>query len=55
MISGLPHSGVSYFFVPQIYNTSTANNLLAAHKIACPNFKSYVRNLLEFVEKNPNL
>ncbi|MBA3335773.1 MAG: SDR family oxidoreductase [Acidobacteria bacterium] len=55
MFSGLPHSGVSYFFVPQIYNTNTANNLLAAHKIACPNFKSYVRNLLEFVEKNPNL
>lgn len=54
MLSGLPHSGVSYFFVPQIYDTSAANNLLTAHNIGCPNFKSYVRNLLEFVEKNPN-
>jgi len=54
-MSGLPHSGVPYFFVPQTYDTSIANELLAAHGIACPNFKSYVRNLLEFVEKNPRL
>jgi len=55
LVSGLPHSGVSYFFVPQIYDTNVANKLLAAHNIGCPNFKSYVGNLLEFVEKNPNL
>ncbi|MDQ3751035.1 MAG: SDR family oxidoreductase, partial [Acidobacteriota bacterium] len=54
-MSGLPHSGVPYFFVPQTYDTSTANELLAAHDITCPNFKSYVKNLLEFVEKNPRL
>jgi uncharacterized protein YbjT (DUF2867 family) len=54
-ISGLPHSGVSYFFLPQAYDTNQANELLAAHDITCPNFKSYVGNLLKFVEKNPKL
>jgi len=55
MISGLPHSGVPYFFLPQIYDTSLSQEFLAAHGIACPNFKSYVENLLAFVEKNPKL
>ncbi|MBA2605968.1 MAG: SDR family oxidoreductase [Acidobacteriota bacterium] len=55
LVSGLPHSGVSYFFVPQVYDTSAANKLLAPHNIGCPNFKSYIENLLEFVKKNPNL
>jgi len=54
-MSGLPHSGVPYFFVPQSYDTSLANELLAPHNIACPNFNSYVRNLIKFVEKYPNL
>ncbi len=55
MMSGLPHSGVPYFFLSQTYDTSVANKFLAAHNIACPNFKTYVKNLLEFVEKNPKL
>jgi nucleoside-diphosphate-sugar epimerase len=55
LLSGLPHSGVPYFFVPQTYNTSLANKLLASHNIACPNFKSYVNNLLKFVEEHPKL
>ena len=55
LLSGLPHSGVPYFFVPQTYDTSRADKLLASHDIACPNFKSYVKNLLEFVEKHPKL
>ncbi len=54
-VSGLPHSGVTYFFLPQTYDTSAAAKLLAAHRIACPSFKSYVKNLLKFVEKNPKL
>ena len=54
-VSGLPHSGVTYFFLPQTFDTSAANKLLAAHGIACPGFKSYVKNLLQFVEKNPKL
>jgi thioester reductase-like protein len=54
-MSGLPHSGVPYFFVPQTYDTSIADELLASHNIACPNFNSYVKNLIRFVEKHPNL
>ena len=55
LMSGLPHSGVPYFFISQTYDTSEANKFLAAHNIACPNFKTYVKNLLQFVEKNPKL
>jgi len=55
LMSGLPHSGVPYFFVPQTYDISAGSELLAAHDITCPNFKSYVENLLKFVEKNPRL
>lgn len=55
LMSGMPHSGVPYFFLPQMYDTSVSQKFLAAHGIACPNFKSYVKNLLAFVEKNPKL
>lgn len=55
MMSGLPHSGVPYFFVPQTYDTSVADELLSAHDIACPHFRSYVKNLLEFVRQHPKL
>ncbi len=54
-ISGLPHSSVPYFFVPQTYDTTVANELLSKHNITCPNFQSYVKNMLKFVEKYPNL
>lgn len=54
-LTGLPFPAVPYFFVPQTYDTSVAENLLASHNIACPNFRDYVKNLLEFVEKNPKL
>ncbi len=55
VISGLPFPSVPYFFVPQTYDTSVADELLAAHNIVCPNFKSYVGNLLRFVEQHPKL
>ncbi|CAN5625451.1 SDR family oxidoreductase [soil metagenome] len=55
LMSGLPHSGVTYFFVPQTYDTSVADELLFAHNIACPDFRSYVKNLLKFVAENPRL
>jgi thioester reductase-like protein len=55
LMSGLPHSGVPYFFVPQTYDTSIADELLSAHDITCPNFNSYVGNLLSFVKKYPKL
>lgn len=54
-ISGLPLSGVPYFFLSQTYDTSIANELLAAHNVACPSFKSYAKNLVKFVEKHPKL
>ncbi len=54
-LSGLPHSGVPYFFVPQTYDTSVADELLFEHNIACPDFRSYVKNLLKFVAENPRL
>jgi nucleoside-diphosphate-sugar epimerase len=54
-LTGLPHSGVPYFFLSQTYDTSVAGELLSAHGISCPDFPSYVKNLLGFVEKNPSL
>lgn len=54
-ITGLPLSGVPYFFLSQTYDTSVAAELLAPHNIACPGFESYVKNLLKFVETHPVL
>lgn len=55
IFSGLPLSGVPYFFVPQTYDTNISGELLSKYSVACPNFKDYVKNLLKFVEENPNL
>lgn len=54
-ITGLPHAGVPYFFLSQTYDTSVADELLAKHGIKCPDFRDYVPNLLDFVEKYPRL
>jgi thioester reductase-like protein len=54
-LTGLPLSAVPYFFVPQTYDTSDAEKLLKTYNIACPDFRAYVENLLDFVEKNPKL
>jgi nucleoside-diphosphate-sugar epimerase len=54
-ITGLPHYGVPYFFISQTYNTQISEELLLAHGISCPDFRSYVKNLVSFVEKNPQL
>jgi nucleoside-diphosphate-sugar epimerase len=54
-VTGLPLAGVPYFFISQTYDTTVADGLLSNHNIACPNFRSYVKNLLKFVEKNPSL
>lgn len=55
MISGLPHTGVPYFFVPQTYNTDFSRELLAKNGVVCPNFKSYVKVLINFMKKHPKL
>ena len=54
-LTGLPHSGVPYFFIPQTYDTAIADELLSAHGIECPPFSDYVGNLVAFVEKHPKL
>lgn len=54
-VTGLPHSAVPYFFLEQTYDTSFADELLAAHNVACPPFSSYIKNLIEFLKKNPTL
>jgi nucleoside-diphosphate-sugar epimerase len=54
-ITGLPIHGVPYFFISQTYDTATADELLASHDVKCPNFKTYVANLLKFVDENPQL
>ena len=54
-MTGLPLPAVPYFFVPQTYDTSVSEKLLAPYKIACPNFRNYIKNLLKFVEENPKL
>jgi nucleoside-diphosphate-sugar epimerase len=54
-ITGLPIHGVPYFFIEQTYDTSIADELLAAHDVKCPDFRDYVANLLKFVEENPEL
>lgn len=53
--TGLPHSAVPYFFISQSYDTSVADRLLAKYGIACPNFRDYVGNLLDFVAEHPEL
>jgi len=54
-LTGLPHSGVPYFFLSQTYDTGVADELLKKHGIRCPNFRDYAGNLLEFVETHPRL
>ena len=55
VITGLPHSGVPYFFVSQNYDTGIADRLLDAHGIKCPRFGDYVGNLLDFVDEFPTV
>jgi thioester reductase-like protein len=55
LLTGLPHSGVPYFFIPQTYDTKVADELLLPHGVACPAFDSYVKNLVTFVEEHPKI
>jgi thioester reductase-like protein len=52
-ITGLPHHAVPYFFVRQLYETTQAQELLAAHGIQCPSFESYVDRIVDFAHKHP--
>jgi thioester reductase-like protein len=54
-MTGLPHSGVPYFFVAQTYDTEAADSLLKKHGMICPSFSDYAKNLLAFVKKHPTV
>lgn len=54
-LTGLPHSGVPYFFIKQEYDTSIADQLLVPYGVRCPNFREYVGNLIQFVRSHPRL
>ncbi len=54
-LTGLPHSAVPYFFVPQTYDTKVASELLAKYNIECPRFEDYLPNLLDFLKRHPKL
>ena len=54
-MTGLPHSGVPYFFIEQEYDTAVAEGLLSPHGIRCPGFREYAGNLIDFVRRHPKL
>ncbi len=54
-VTGLPHSGVPYFFLDQTYDTTRATELLSPHGVRCPPFRDYVGALVNFVAKHPKL
>jgi nucleoside-diphosphate-sugar epimerase len=54
-ISGLPHSGVSYFHRPQEFDTRQATEYLKKYNVSVPKFADYVGNLISFVKKHPKL
>lgn len=54
-ITGLPHAAVPYFFLKQTYDTTQSSALLDAHGIHCPPFASYVKTIVEFAARHPQL
>ena len=54
-VTGLPQSGVPYFFLNQSYDTTQASEILSTHDIHCPPFPDYVGALVEYVAQHPKL
>jgi thioester reductase-like protein len=54
-ITGLPHSGVPYFFLKQTYDTAQATELLKPHGISCPPFESYAGTIVDYAARHPVL
>lgn len=54
-LTGLPHSGVPYFFIEQEYDVSQATAILEKIGLRCPSFDTYVDNLIAFVKEHPSL
>ncbi|HKR62009.1 MAG TPA: SDR family oxidoreductase, partial [Pyrinomonadaceae bacterium] len=47
-LTGLPHSGVPYFFLEQTYDTSESTSLLDPIGLRCPRFASYAHNIVSY-------
>ncbi|MGB7924894.1 MAG: SDR family oxidoreductase [Pyrinomonadaceae bacterium] len=54
-MTGLPRSGVPYFFIDQTYDTTRARQLLEPHNVRCPPLPGYIQQLVEFVASHPKL
>lgn len=54
-LTGLPHSGVPYFFIEQEYDVTEATQILSQSGVTCPTFDSYVDKLITFVRQHPSL
>jgi thioester reductase-like protein len=54
-ITGLPHSGVPYFFLKQTYDTAQAGQLLEPHGVSCPPFASYAGTIVDYAARHPVL
>jgi len=54
-ITGLPHHGVSYFFLKQTYDTRQASELLEPHDLSCPPFSSYAEVIVDYAVSHPVL
>ncbi len=54
-ITGLPYSGVPYFFLKQTYDTARASELLKMHGILCPPFPSYAATIVDYAARHPTL
>jgi thioester reductase-like protein len=54
-LTGLPHTGVPYFFLKQTYDTGQATQLLAPLGISCPPFQSYVGAIVDYAARHPVL
>jgi thioester reductase-like protein len=54
-ITGLPHSGVPYFFLRQSYDTAQAEHLLKPHGVFCPPFESYAGTIVDYAARHPRL
>ncbi|HEY5884040.1 MAG TPA: SDR family oxidoreductase [Pyrinomonadaceae bacterium] len=54
-LTDLPHSAVPYFFLKQTYDTRQSSALLAPHEVRCPPFESYVKTIVDFAAKHPEM
>jgi uncharacterized protein YbjT (DUF2867 family) len=54
-LMGIPSSAVDYFLHPTFYDTSHADQDLAALGIRCPKLADYMQHLVDFFRAHPDL